>query len=163
MAAKKKPAIGGLHSESAADDFIEGIVKIGKEVYKKNISPKQVKDATRHIKSIASQDAFVSHANRQYPKIVGSKAVDKKFKQHLVKKATHRSLRVLDRKEDLTYEAMNRLGLEGMGISPKGIGKAYQSEYNDAAAKFSKVRKATPKPRKAPVKKTPAKKVAKGK
>lgn len=160
MAAKKKSAIerGMGHPESAADDFVKGIVKIGRDVYKRQISPKKIKDAARHIKSIASQDAFSAHANKQYYKITGSKAVDKKVKAHLVDKSTHRSLRVVDRKEDLTYEAMNRLGLQGMGIKAKGIGKAYQSEYNAAAAKFSKVRKATPAPKKAPVKKTPVKK-----
>ena len=172
MAAKKSAIERGMgHPESAADDFIKGVVGTAAKVLKKKISPKKINEATRFIKSTASQEAYLAHASKQYPRIKGSSAVENKLKGHMERTATVRSLRVGDRKESLNWRTMDRLGIADHGIKAKGINKAYQDEYNDAAAKFAAVRKrkvakgpntlaskiaSKPKP---PVKKAPAKKV----
>lgn len=157
-ARKRKPAIqrGMGHPASAADDFVEILASTAAKVLKKRIHPDKVKAATRYIKSTASQEAYLSHANKQYKKIKGSSPSAQSVKRHIQRKATVSSFRVGDRKEALGWLTMEKMGIADRGIKAKGINKAYQEEYNNAAAKFASVRKA-----KQPAKKAAARKVNK--
>ncbi len=163
MAAKKKPAVGGLHSEGIVDDVIFPLArKVTRQIAKKNLktagkqfekgSAKAVSTLKKSISASEKADALaykqgLSYKNKQ-AKAVGNKLANDsgKFNNRVSIKATKQEkknkykLLDLHDSEMFSKNIRSSMALEDLRMAPirKGNYSAQSSKYRKSVRKGAK-------------------------